>query len=202
MFGAPTGDGSSSSLVSVVVGGTAITPVALPSTVMSLIDLRDLKVTHKRSFQLSSNTEETEYYINGIQYDPTRTDVTVELGAVEEWTIENLDVATGSKREQLHAFHIHQLPFQVIKINSINQEFTGYLDTVEVEPGQKVVIRLFFNDENVVGKFVFHCHVLKHEDLGMMQVLNLLPSNTAGSALAYSFSVGLLLAILFLTTSF
>jgi FtsP/CotA-like multicopper oxidase with cupredoxin domain len=54
MYGASTGDGSAISLVSVVAGGTAITPVQLPSTLNSLIDLREMKVTRKRSFQVRS----------------------------------------------------------------------------------------------------------------------------------------------------
>jgi len=110
-----------------------------------------------------------------------------------------LDVTSGSHKEQLHTFHIHQLPFQVMSVSGTKKVFTGYVDTVDVEPGSTVVIRLYFNDPNVLGRFVFHCHILKHEDLGMMQVINLVNGTATGAAHSPAASLLLLITALALS---
>ena len=101
------------------------------------------------------------FFINHATFDPGRVDFKVPLGSIEEWTIRNAS-------EELHVFHIHQLPFQVISVNGKPVPFGGLLDTVNVPIHGEVKIRLAFTDPIIVGRFLFHCHILEHEDKGMM----------------------------------
>ena len=94
----------------------------------------------------------------------------IPLGATEEWTIHN---STGG----VHAFHIHVNPFFVTHINGIEpteyDPLRRWQDTAAVPsnddgPGS-ITLRTRF--ETFTGKFVIHCHILRHEDLGMMQMV-------------------------------
>ncbi|MEA3003123.1 MAG: hypothetical protein QOH81_1911 [Sphingomonadales bacterium] len=101
------------------------------------------------------------FFINHATFDPGRVDFKVPLGSTEEWTIRNAS-------EELHVFHIHQLPFQVISLNGKPVPFDGLVDTVNVPIHGEVTIRLAFTDPVIVGRFLFHCHIMEHEDKGMM----------------------------------
>jgi FtsP/CotA-like multicopper oxidase with cupredoxin domain len=111
--------------------------------------------------------------------------VTVTAGSVEEWTIENWT-------HEIHAFHIHQLHFRVLAVNGQPQDDPPLLDTVIVPtatgfdrtgagatPGT-VRLKIFF-PETMAGDIPFHCHLVDHEDNGMMGVLRVLPG-TGNSA--------------------
>jgi FtsP/CotA-like multicopper oxidase with cupredoxin domain len=90
-------------------------------------------------------------------------------GAVEDWTIEN-------RALENHAFHIHQIHFLVRAQNGVPVEDGQYLDTIQVPywPGSgrypSVELRMDFRGETV-GDFVYHCHILGHEDSGMMAII-------------------------------
>jgi hypothetical protein len=96
----------------------------------------------------------------------------VRLGDTEEWTILNQDT-------QYHDFHIHQTGFLVTEINRrparLIDPYDGLRDTFSVPPtvngraGEMKAI-IPFTDPVIVGRFVFHCHVVKHEDKGMDDV--------------------------------
>ncbi|GMU91687.1 MAG: hypothetical protein AMXMBFR4_07450 [Candidatus Hydrogenedentota bacterium] len=100
--------------------------------------------------------------VNGLLFDPERIDQLVTLGAVEEWILTS---ATGDS----HPFHIHQNPFQVTEISGEPVKPVRWQDTVIVPGFSLVRIRIRFAD--FTGKFVHHCHILPHEDLGMMQMV-------------------------------
>lgn len=104
------------------------------------------------------------FFINHQTFDPERTDVKVPLGSIEEWTIRNAS-------QELHVFHIHQVPFQVVSIDGKPQPFVGLRDTIDVPIHGEVKIRLAFTDPIIVGRFMFHCHILEHEDKGMMATI-------------------------------
>jgi len=87
--------------------------------------------------------------------------VKVPLGSIEEWTVRNAS-------DELHVFHIHQVGFQVLSVNDKPVAFDGLQDTVNVPIHGEVKIRLAFTDPVIVGRFMFHCHILEHEDKGMM----------------------------------
>ena len=93
---------------------------------------------------------------------------TVDLGSVEEWTVYNMNKVQ-------HPFHIHINPFEVIKVNGEPVE-PFWCDTIGLPPNgtpQKptsITFRTRFTDFR--GEFVMHCHILAHEDMGMMQIVD------------------------------
>jgi len=131
--------------------------------------VRSSPITRQRTFAFSVNPEKTSFFINDQVFDENRTDVTVKLGDTEEWTILNKD-------SQYHDFHIHQTGFLVTEVNDAAVDFDGLRDTFSVppaqngKPGEAKLIIPFTNPE-IVGRFVFHCHVVKHEDKGMMMTV-------------------------------
>ena len=100
--------------------------------------------------------------INGREMDMARIDVSAALGATEIWEIENL---VGMD----HPFHLHGFQFQVLDRDGVPEPFRSWKDTVNVPKHQTV--RFIVRYENYPGKWMFHCHILDHEDHGMMGVL-------------------------------
>jgi FtsP/CotA-like multicopper oxidase with cupredoxin domain len=99
-------------------------------------------------------------------------------GAVEDWVIEN-------HTNEVHEFHIHQIHFQVREINHVpvSRDERQFRDTYQVPywtgkgPYPSVTLRMDFRGA-VVGDFVYHCHILDHEDAGMMAIIRVKPPNT------------------------
>lgn len=87
--------------------------------------------------------------------------VKVRVGALQHWRIVN---AT----RELHPFHIHQVHFLVYQINNALPDTPEWLDTVNVPYGGTVDLVMDFTDPIIRGMSVFHCHLLNHEDKGMM----------------------------------
>jgi FtsP/CotA-like multicopper oxidase with cupredoxin domain len=93
--------------------------------------------------------------------------ITTHVGAVEDWTIENRALET-------HAFHIHQIHFKLLEVDGQPAPNQDMLDTIPIPfwsgtgPYHSVKVRMDFSDPTIAGTFVFHCHILLHEDLGMM----------------------------------
>jgi FtsP/CotA-like multicopper oxidase with cupredoxin domain len=147
-----------------VVAGEAAVPSDVAATAPPPA-LRGVAVAASRTFVFSQTTtlkaNEQKFFIDGRLFDARRVDVRVPLGNVEEWTIRN-------DSDDLHVFHIHQLGFQVVEVNHVAVPFAGRIDTVRVPERGEVKLRLAFTDPLIVGRFMFHCHVLKHEDKGMM----------------------------------
>jgi FtsP/CotA-like multicopper oxidase with cupredoxin domain len=105
-------------------------------------------------------------------------DIVVRQGDVEDWIIENRSM-------ELHDFHIHQLHFQLREWSGIAVNEPFLRDTVNVPyfnsrmlAYPSVRLRMDFRDPNIVGTFVYHCHVLEHEDGGMMGRIKVVPRNT------------------------
>lgn len=99
------------------------------------------------------------FLINGEYYQHDRINTEVQLNTVEDWEILNTGVMD-------HPFHIHGNAFQVISRNNQLESLPAWRDTVLVKRGEIVRIRIPFKD--FAGKTVYHCHILDHEDLGMM----------------------------------
>ena len=87
--------------------------------------------------------------------------VKVRIGSLQHWRIVN---AT----RELHPFHIHQIHFFVYKVNGARPDRPEWLDTVNVPYGGTVDLVMDFTDPIIRGMSVFHCHLLNHEDKGMM----------------------------------
>jgi FtsP/CotA-like multicopper oxidase with cupredoxin domain len=154
-------------MATVRVEGPPATPVLLPPALLSVEDLRG-KVTNRRTIVFSETKDGDTLFINGRTFDPGRTDVRVKLGAIEEWTIRN-------SADELHTFHIHQGPFQLVEINGVAQPVDDHRDIVDVPIGGEVKVIIPFTDPLIVGRFVFHCHILSHEDKGMMGTIEVTP---------------------------
>jgi len=101
--------------------------------------------------------------------------IVTKVGAVEDWTIEN---RTGED----HAFHIHQVHFLFLAVNGVPLKDQELRDTVIVpywdgkSPYPSVKVRMDFRDPEIAGTFVYHCHVLDHEDGGMMEKIKVEPN--------------------------
>src|SRR4029079_19159835 len=103
-------------------------------------------------------------HINEQFNNHNRIDTTVDLGTIEEWTLQNTS-------RELHVFHIHQTDFQVVSVDGEPQPFTGYQDTVSLPfakrkngrlvPGEVKVI-IPFTNQVILGTFVYHCHIVQH----------------------------------------
>ena len=101
--------------------------------------------------------------------------ITTRQGAVEDWTIQN-------RSYENHEFHMHQIHFLLLERDGIPvpKDQQQFLDMVEVPfwfgsgPYPSVTVRMDFRGADV-GDFVYHCHILDHEDAGMMAIIRVLP---------------------------
>lgn len=168
-YPSPTGP-----LARVIVAGEPLSmalPTALPAP--PLPPVMDEELTGARTLTLSSrnpefppaaNFQEFAFLIDGQQFALDRIDQAVTLNAVEEWTIVNDD-------EDDHVFHIHTNPFQVVAVNGEAPAAPLWRDTAIVPRNGSLTFRTRFLD--FTGKTVLHCHMMNHEELGMMQLVEI-----------------------------
>lgn len=163
---------------------------------------RDLPATPYKQFlefNIDTNADPVQFQVNGKPYQPDRIDRTLELGKTDEWIL--------TSKLASHPFHIHVNPFQVVAvydpngkdvsdINAVDDydksttpdpQYRGlkgtWKDTIWVKnvkgASYKVVVRTKY--ERYIGDFVLHCHILDHEDQGMMQNIRIsLPDGNGG----------------------
>jgi FtsP/CotA-like multicopper oxidase with cupredoxin domain len=156
-------------LAEVVVNGEPL-PMNLPAKLPPgpIAAVRDEEITGRRRITFSTrgpvtggdDFREFRFMVDNRVFDHNRIDHRIRLGAVEEWEIVNLD-------EAHHPFHIHTNPFQLVRVNDVVLSQPTWRDTVNVGGKNTVTIRSRFED--FTGRFVLHCHILNHEDIGMMQ---------------------------------
>jgi len=145
------------------VTGAKTDSAALPKKLKRFEDLRKNKIAARRKLRFKIQTQpKLEFLINGKVFDPARVDVRSRIGTTEEWTLIN-------DSSEDHPFHIHTNEFQIIKIGGKKIIPHGYQDVVRIPRKSSVVFRMKFN--TFTGKAVFHCHILFHEDHGMMGVV-------------------------------
>jgi bilirubin oxidase len=100
--------------------------------------------------------------INHRLFDPNRVDISAWLNDTEIWSIENRD-------QMDHPFHLHGFSFQVLDRSGVPEPFPAWEDTVNVPRGQSLRFIVQYRDHP--GKRMFHCHIMDHEDYGMMGIL-------------------------------
>ncbi|EMF47868.1 Multicopper oxidase [Planococcus halocryophilus Or1] len=102
--------------------------------------------------------------INGKKFDADRIDLRQEQGVTEVWEVYNKRDMMGG---MIHPFHIHGTQFKVISRDGkkVDPDEQGLKDSVLVNPGERVKLLVTFPEK---GVYVFHCHILEHEDNGMM----------------------------------
>lgn len=103
------------------------------------------------------------FTIDGRGFEAGRVDQSVRAGSVEEWTIINTSPMD-------HPFHLHVWPMQVIEIGGRLAKTPTWQDVVNVPARSRTRVRIAFDD--FTGTAVYHCHILDHEDNGMMGVIS------------------------------
>jgi FtsP/CotA-like multicopper oxidase with cupredoxin domain len=161
-------------------------PTPLPRS--SLVWLGDVKPVKTRTLYFSEQPVDPKHpdgltafmiTVEGqapAPFDPSATqpNITVNQGDVEDWVLEN-------RSREAHAFHIHQVHFMLMKWDGVPVEEPFLKDTINVPywDGKSrypsVTLRMDFRNPNAVGMFVYHCHLLEHEDMGMMGTIRVLP---------------------------
>jgi bilirubin oxidase len=138
----------------------AVAPVAIPATLRHVPAIDTSHVAARRVVALSQGM------INGRLMDPARVDFAGRLGATEIWEVENL---VGMD----HPFHLHGFQFQVLDRDGVPEKDRRWKDTVNVPKHSS--LRFVVRFDRYTGKWMFHCHILDHEDHGMMGVLEISP---------------------------
>ena len=145
---------------------------ASSTTLANIEPLQRADASVDRSFTLNG------YKINNRLMDMARIDETIEAGATEIWTVDNAMPLP-------HNFHVHAVQFQVLRVGTEPPpvELTGWKDTIYLEPGVRYELIMQFaeySDPNF--PYMFHCHMLSHEDAGMMgQFVVVEPGAEAGT---------------------
>lgn len=173
MMGPGFGQGPSvpadgAALASLHVSGApdASPAVAVPSQPVPL-DLTGSAVAARRQVDLATGmgmggAGMMRFTINGREFNPARTDISAAAGSVEEWTLTNSSTMD-------HPFHLHVWPMQVVEERGQAASTPDWRDVVNIPANGQVKVRVAFADFR--GRTVYHCHILDHEDLGMMGVL-------------------------------
>ena len=163
-----------------------------PATLPWLGDVQPVRVRRLYFSEKLTNpndpTSAVEFYltVDGQKPQPFQMgsppNIVVRQGTVEDWIIEN-------RSAELHAFHIHQLHFELVDWNGVAVNEPFLRDTVNVPyyNGRQleypsVRLRMDFRDPNTVGTFPYHCHILDHEDAGMMGTVKVLPASAPDPA--------------------
>ena len=139
-------------------------------------DLRRRHIDRRRTIVFDEMTEPSgaaKFTLNGMTFDPNRTDVTMKLGSVEQWTLVN-------ETSEWHTFHIHINDFQVVSVAGESVPYVDHEDNVALPPHSHTVVLMAPTD--FTGKFVFHCHVTFHEDHGMMATVQVVRELTAAQS--------------------
>jgi bilirubin oxidase len=129
---------------------------AIPTTLRPVPPLDATKATATRVVVLFQG------FLNNRPFDANRSDFIAPLGATEIWQLEN-PLAMD------HPFHLHGFQFQVLDRNGVPEPFRAWKDTVNVPKGG--LVRFLVRYDDFPGKWMFHCHILDHEDHGMMGIL-------------------------------
>jgi FtsP/CotA-like multicopper oxidase with cupredoxin domain len=130
--------------------------VEIPTTLRSIPVPDTSRVRARRTIVMSQGL------IDGKQMNMHRVDIHTRLGETEIWTIQNV---VGMD----HPFHLHGFHFQIIDRDGVPEPFRSWKDTGNVPKHSSIRILVHFDD--YPGKWMYHCHILDHEDEGMMGVL-------------------------------
>jgi bilirubin oxidase len=137
-----------------------VAPVAIPPVLRKITPLDTTKVTAVRTIVFGQGM------INGKLMDMARVDVSTKVGATEIWEIENV---VGMD----HPFHLHGFQFQVLDRDGVREPYLAWKDMLNIPKHSTARIVVRYDD--YPGKWMFHCHILDHEDHGMMGVLEVKP---------------------------
>ena len=149
--------------VSKVAAAATITSTPARLTTLQKYKAQDAVLT--RTFSLGMRMG--QFTINGQSMDLTRIDQVVPLNNIEIWEITNT-------MNMVHNFHTHATHFYILERNgsalNVKEYEQGYKDTVLLNPGDSVKVIIKMTDYHAASNtpYMFHCHILEHEDRGMM----------------------------------
>lgn len=163
-------------------------------------ELTDPKKPVELTLGIDFRGEKLSFDVNGAPYKPGAVNQTLILGQVQEWHIRSYNPTKDGERSVQHPFHIHVNPYQIISITDKNGvdvsaltdtkaptigQYAGlqgtWKDTIMATPGYTIKTRTRY--QRYIGEYVLHCHILDHEDQGMMQnVKVVLPDGNGGAS--------------------
>ena len=156
------GSGRTASIMRFDVTKSVSDDSTVPTTLRPFAAIDPASATVARVFTLSMGMA-GQWFINGRAFDPNRIDASPRIGTTELWTFRN----TSS---MAHPMHLHALHFQVLDVNGVlpgpTAGYAGWKDTVVVPASGTV--RVLARFAGSPGVYVQHCHILEHEDRGMM----------------------------------
>ena len=191
----PDGDNDPARPIAALLPVAAILPalpqlpsVAGPAWKQRFEGLKTAPVTGYHLVYFSENNPLSQFFITADNQTPALFDpnvppaITTTQGSVEDWLVENRTLEN-------HEFHIHQIHFLLTERDGVPvpPEEQQFLDTIDVPywsgsgPYPSVKVRMDFRGPDI-GDFVFHCHILEHEDGGMMQIIRVLPAGVFNAA--------------------
>lgn len=163
MAGSTSSDGEPTALATLEVTGATVAPLPPVAARSARPDLRGVTVAGRRELTFATGMGGgARTTIDGREFDPGRVDQRVRLGTVEEWTLTNTSPMD-------HPVHLHVWPLQVVAEGGRPVDGVEWRDVVDVPARGQVTVRVSF--DRFPGRTVYHCHVLDHEDRGMMGVL-------------------------------
>ena len=137
------------------LGGSPVYATFPPET------LKRVKASEPQ-FVVNFTEDKQGFYINGQKFEMNAGPMlTVDIGSLQHWRVLN-------PTREVHPFHIHQVHFLVYTVDNKPVKDPVWLDTVNVSYGSSVDLVMDFTDPIIRGMSVFHCHLLNHEDKGMM----------------------------------
>src|SRR5713101_4707759 len=162
----PDGDPNPAMILADIVPRSAADPTSRTSESSLKPDLKTLDLAAEEKapprFIVTFTEDKKGFYINGEKFAPDAAPmVRAKVGTLQHWRIVN---ASG----ELHPMHIHQVHFLAYAENGRPITDPMWLDTVNVPYGGSVDVIMDFTDPVIRGMSVFHCHLLNHEDKGMM----------------------------------
>ncbi|MGQ0773762.1 MAG: multicopper oxidase family protein [Pseudonocardiales bacterium] len=167
-MGGMMGGGNASSgpvtLATMVTAGATTMSPPLPTTLLAEISgTASATAVRQIAFQMGMGMGGMAFTINGRAFDPERDDQTVRLGTIEEWIVTNPSPLA-------HPFHLHVWPFTVLATSDATPPTGTPQDVVLIPARGWVRLRIPFTTYS--GRSVYHCHILDHEDAGMMATVN------------------------------
>lgn len=171
-------------LLTLRVAGSKASSPAMPSALKPFPDLSRSKVAIRRRWSISFTPDSAPVFqglINGKAFDPDRIDTVAQLGSVEEWTFYN-------QTSQDHPMHVHTNDFQVVAVNGKRRRPSVPIDNAILPREGSLTIR--FKPLTYTGTAVFHCHILFHEDNGMMATIKFQRGGKASASVRPASAIG------------
>ena len=164
----PDGDSNPAMVLADLVSAPPSNPQPLPAVGSAPVyanfppEVLNRVETSEPQFVVTFTEDKQGFYINGQKFEMSSGPMlTVDVGSLQHWRVVN-------STKEVHPFHIHQVHFLAYAIDGKPVNDPVWLDTVNVPYGDSVDLVMDFTDPIIRGMSLFHCHLLKHEDKGMM----------------------------------